>query len=68
MYIIESQQGLKYPSLDPSKMLYVDGDIYCFIVIHSLYMMLYLTLNEPIATKVICFSHLLKCLRSLFGN
>ena len=25
-----------------------------------------LTLNAPIATKVICFSHLLKCLRSLY--
>ena len=27
-----------------------------------------LTLNEPIATKVVCFSHLLKCLRSLYGK
>ena len=28
----------------------------------------YLTLNAPIATKVVCFSHLLKCLRSLYGK
>ena len=28
----------------------------------------YLTLNAPIATKVVCFSRLLKCLRSLWGN
>ena len=27
-----------------------------------------LTLNGPIATKVICFSRLLKCLRSLYGK
>ena len=26
-----------------------------------------LTLNAPIATKVVCFSRLLKCLRSLYG-
>ena len=29
---------------------------------------LWLTLNAPIATKVVCFSHLLKCLRSLYGK
>ena len=28
----------------------------------------YLTLNAPIATKVVCFSRLLKCLRSLYGK
>ena len=28
----------------------------------------HLTLNAPIATKVVCFSCLLKCLRSLFGK
>ena len=27
-----------------------------------------LTLNAPFATKVVCFSHLLKCLRSLYGK
>ena len=27
-----------------------------------------LTLNEPIATKVVCFSPLRKCLRSLYGK
>ena len=27
-----------------------------------------LGLNAPIATKVVCFSHLLKCLRSLYGK
>ena len=27
-----------------------------------------LTLKEPIATKVVCFSRLLKCLRSLYGK
>ena len=26
------------------------------------------TLNAPIATKVVCFSRLLKCLRSLYGK
>ena len=29
---------------------------------------LLLTLNVPIATKVVCFSRLLKCLRSLYGK
>ena len=29
---------------------------------------LILTLNAPIATKVVCFSRLLKCLRSLYGK
>ena len=29
---------------------------------------LILTLNAPIATKVLCFSRLLKCLRSLYGK
>ena len=28
----------------------------------------FLTINAPIATKVICFSHLLICLRSLYGK
>ena len=28
----------------------------------------HLTLNAPIATKVVCFSRLLKCLRSLYGK
>ena len=27
-----------------------------------------LTLNAPIATKIVCFSRLLKCLRSLYGK
>ena len=27
-----------------------------------------LNLNAPIASKVVCFSHLLKCLRSLYGK
>ena len=27
-----------------------------------------LNLNAPIATKVVCFSRLLKCLRSLYAN
>ena len=27
-----------------------------------------LTLNAPITTKVVCFSRLLKCLRSLYGK
>ena len=27
-----------------------------------------LTLNVPVATKVVCFSCLLKCLRSLYGK
>ena len=29
---------------------------------------IHLTLNAPIATKVVCFSRLLKCLRSLYGK
>ena len=28
----------------------------------------WLTLNAPIATKVVCFSHLLKCERRLYGK
>ena len=35
-------------------------------VMHRLFFVL--TLNAPIATKVLCFSHLLKCLRSLYGK
>ena len=35
-----------------------------FIVVVSQF----LTLNAPIATKVVCFSRLLKCLRSLCGK
>ena len=31
-------------------------------------LMLFLTVNAPIATKIVCFSRLLKCLRSLFGK
>ena len=31
--------------------------------LHSL-----LTLNGPIATKVVCFFHLLKCLSSIYGK
>ena len=34
----------------------------------SLYLDGQLTLNAPIATKVVCFSRLLKCLRSLYGK
>ena len=30
--------------------------------------MLIFNLNAPIATKVVCFSGLLKCLRSLYGK
>ena len=32
------------------------------ILIHQL------ALNRPIATKFVCFSHLLKCLRSIYGK
>ena len=35
------------------------------VVFFTLYL---LTLNAPIATKVVCFSCLLKCLRSLYGK
>ena len=37
----------------------------------SIFLQIYkiiLTLNVPIPTKVVCFSHLLKCLRSLYGK
>ena len=34
----------------------------------SYYTVKQLPLNVPIATKVVCFSHLLKCLRSLYGK
>ena len=33
-----------------------------------LYLFYLLTLNAPIATKVVCFSRLLKCLKSLYGK
>ena len=36
------------------------GDLQCTLI--------GLTLNAPIPTKVVCFSRLLKCLRSLFDN
>ena len=32
------------------------------------YYLNFLTINAPIATKVVCFSGLLKCLRSLYGK
>ena len=44
--------------------LFIVGNYRC-ILISSLEI---LTLNAPIATKVICFSRLLKCLRSLYGK
>ena len=34
----------------------------------ALYTLCLLTLNAPITKKVVCFSRLLKCLRSLFGK
>ena len=33
----------------------------------GLLLLLLLTLNAPIATKVVCFSRLLKCLRNLYA-
>ena len=38
------------------------------IAIYCGYNMYALTLNAPIATKVVCYSRLLKCLRSLYGK
>ena len=35
---------------------------------YTLYRKYMLTLNAPIATKVVCFSRLLKCLKSLYGK
>ena len=32
------------------------------------YTVVSLTLNAPIATKVVCFSRMLKCLKSLYGK
>ena len=42
-----------------------DGNSYQNKVQHT---MIVLTLNAPIATKVVCFSRLLKCLRSLYSK
>ena len=39
-----------------------------FIAEVSAFCSLGLTLNAQIATKVVCFSRLLKCLRSLYGK
>ena len=36
-------------------------------MLDSIYHMTF-TLNAPIATKIVCFSRLLKCLRSLYGK
>ena len=33
-----------------------------------LWFLIIFTLNAPVASKVFCFSHLLKCSRSLYGN
>ena len=33
-----------------------------------IFLFISLTLNAPIETKVVCFSHLLKCIRSLYGK
>ena len=38
------------------------------VVVHPSVINLLLTLNMPITTKVVCFSRLLKCLRSLYGK
>ena len=38
------------------------------VQIHILNDLLQLTLNVPITRRVVSFSHLLKCLRSLYGN
>ena len=49
------------------------GDFKRLTYWHSLILALsqlnaFLTLNPPIRTKVVCFSRLLKCLRSLYGK
>ena len=41
---------------------------YSFFVSGLFLQLLTLTLNAPITTKVVCFSRLLKCLRSLYGK
>ena len=41
---------------------------HCCSLVVSKFTFEFLTLNAPIATKVICFSRLLKCLRSLYGK
>ena len=41
----------------------------CLLIHYAMQHMLQpLTLNAPITTKVVCFSRLLKCLRSIYGK
>ena len=42
--------------------------MFAFLSIFSINSAIILALNAPIATKVICFSRLLKCLRSLYDK
>ena len=46
----------------------VISDHAAFPIIFSWKKIKCLTLNAPITTKVVCFSHLLKCSRSLYGK
>ena len=49
-------------SMEPEfNSMYIMLRVFMFIFIH-------LTLKAPIATKVVCFSRLLKCLRSVNGK
>ena len=62
MYLLAREKKLVlamvYHRLQPS--------FYCFTVFKI--DGISLTLKAPIATKVVCFSRLLKCLRSLYGK
>ena len=50
------------------KDLLVLGLYFAFVLVVGIMVGIALTLNAPIATKVVCFSRLLKCLRSLYGK
>ena len=52
--------------LSPLQSLFISIDPLVFrfmLLFHCI-----LTLNAPMATKGVCFSHLLKCLRSIYGK
>ena len=61
-------QNLLIPCLSSNCMLSSNAQQWCKVLCKSLTTNTFLTLNAPIATKVVCFSHLPECLRSLYGK
>ena len=66
-YCFAYHQMLSHQMLSGFKVVFTvfkTASLYFFIILFCFV----LTLNLPIATKDVCFSHLLKCLRRLYGK